>query len=235
MSQGSANPNVAVQGSTNVRSVFSGDYALADEGSYFVSTLAATASTAVANTTQALADTNPGLAIFNGNGASPAGNGYNIYLRYIKMKVTVVGGTNSSKNYSAIVDNVLAKLTTSGTALGTPQNVHTGSNTLSRMAGFGGVNIAAALGAQGRRVGDGQVVGAVEVAFDEWLFDFASPVMGKNLIGTTTLVSARTIPMPPVILAPGWWFTLGFWGASQAAAADTYGFEIGFAERPTGQ
>lgn len=235
MSQGQANPNVPVAGSSNVRSIFSGDYALADEGSYFVTTLAATASTAVANTTQALADTNPGLALFNGNGASPTGNGYNIYLRYIKMKVTAVGGSNTSKNYSAIVDNVLAKLTTIGTALGTPQNVNTGSNVGSRLQGWGGVNIAAALGAQGRRVGDGQVVGSVEVAFDEWIFDFGSPTMGKNLIGTTTLVSARTIPMPPVILAPGWWYTLGFWGASQGAVADNYGFEIGYFERPTGQ
>jgi len=48
-------------------------------------------------------------------------------------------------------------------------------------------------------------------------------------------VSARTVPMAPVILAPGWWFTLGFWGASQAASADTYGWEIGYIERPSGQ
>lgn len=235
MSQGQANPNFSVAAASKVASIWSGDYAAADEGSYFVSTLAATASTAVANTTQALADTNPGLALFNGNSASPAGNGFNVYLRYIKMKVTVVGGSNTSKNYSALVDNVLAKLTTVGTALGTPQNVNTGSSTLSKLQGWGGVNIAAAQGVNGRRVGDGQVVGAVEVAFDEWIFDFAPPVMGKNLIGTTTLVSARTIPMPPVILAPGFWFTLGFWGASQAASADTYGFEVGYVERPSGQ
>jgi hypothetical protein len=57
----------------------------------------------------------------------------------------------------------------------------------------------------------------------------------KNLIGTATVVSARTVPLPPVILAPGWWFTLGFWGASQAASADTYGWEIGYIERPSGQ
>jgi hypothetical protein len=129
----------------------------------------------------------------------------------------------------------VAKLTTSGTALGTPQNVNTGSNTVSKMTGNGGVNIAAAQSVNGRRVGDGQVVGAVEVAFDEWIFDFGPPVYGKNLIGTTTLVSARTVPMPPVILAPGWWFTLGFWGASQAASADTFGWEIGYIERPSGQ
>lgn len=231
MSQGQANPNIAISPSQKVAPIFTGDYAAADEGSYFVSTLAATASTAVACTTQALADTNPSLAIYNGQSAG----GYNIYLRYIKAKITAVGGSNTSKNYSAIVDNVLAKLSTTGTLLGTAYNTNTASSTLSKMLGYGGVNIAAAAGASWRRVGDGQVVGAVEVAFDEWVFDFASPVMGKNLIGTTTLVSARTIPMPPVILAPGWWFTLGLWGASQAAAADTIGWEVGFIERPSGQ
>src|SRR5258708_58209 len=232
MSQGQQNQSYPITTSTKVSPIFTGDYAAADEGSYFVSTLAATASTAVANTTQALADTNPAIGIFNGQ---PAG-GYNVYLRYIKMKVTVVGGSNTSKNYSALVDFITTKLTTAGTVLGTPANVNTGSAVLSKCALTAGVNIAAAQTSLGRRVGDGQVVGAVEVAFDEWIFDFASPVMGKNIgPGTTTLVSARTIPMAPCVLAPGWWFTLGFWGASQAASADTYGWEVGFIERPTGQ
>lgn len=231
MSQGQVNPNFPVSGSIKTLQIFSGDYAAADEGSFFVSTLANTASTGVANTTQALADTNPAYAIFNGQSAG----GYSVYLRYIKVRVTVVGGSNTSKNYSAIVEQRTDKLSTVGTAMGTPVNVNTGSSVLSKSSLWAGVNIAATANSTLRRVGDGEVVGAVEVAFDEWIFDFASPVMGKNLIGTTTLVSARTIPMAPVVLAPGWWFTLGFWGASQAAAADTYGTEIGFIERPSGQ
>lgn len=233
MSTGQANPNFAVTTSQKVMPIFTGDYAAADEGSYFVSTLAATASTAVACTTQALADTNPAFAI--NNGQPTTGGGFNIYLRYLKVKVTVVGGSNTSKNYSALIDNTVTKLTTTGTAFGTPANVNTGSAVLSKATIWGGVNIAAAQSAAGRRVGDGQVTGAVEVAFDEWIFVFGEPVMGKNLIGTTTLVSARTIPLPPVVLSPGFWFTLGFWGASQAASADTYGFELGYIERPTGQ
>lgn len=231
MSQGQANTSYPITTSIKTSAIFTGDYAAADEGSYFVSTLAATASTAVACTTQALADTNPAIAIFNGQSAG----GYNVYLRYIKAKVTVVGGSNTSKNYSSLVDNLTVKLTTVGTAMSTPANVNTSSSTLSLVTLNGGVNIAAAQTSNGRRVGDGQVVGAVEVAFDEWIFEFGPPVMGKNLIGTTTLVSARTIPHPPVILAPNWWFTMGFWGASQAASADTFGWEVGFILRPQGQ
>jgi hypothetical protein len=230
MSQGQPNPNVVYAASQKVMPIFTGDMGAADEGSYFVSTLAPTAGTAVACTTQALADTNPSIALYNGN----ASGGFNTYLRYIKARVTAVGGSNTSKNYSAILDNVLAKLTTTGTALGTPQNVNTGSSTAAKTQLNAGVLIAAAASANVRRVGDGQVGGSVEVAFDEWIFTFGDSA-NKNLIGTTTLVSARVVPLPPVILAPGWWFTLGLWGASQAAAADTIGWEVGFIERPSGQ
>lgn len=230
MSQGQPNPNIVYSASQKVMPVFTPDMGAADEGSFFVSTLAATASTAVATTTQALADTNPALGLFNNN---PPG-GYNIYPRYIKVKVTAVGGSNTSKNYSAIVEQVAAKLSTLGTAIGTPKNTNTTSPILSGLIGYAGVNIAAAANSTLRRVGDGQVVGAVEVAFDEWIFTFGDPP-NKNLIGTATLVSARTVPLAPVVLAPGWWFTLGFWGASQAGAADTFGWEIGYIERPSGQ
>lgn len=233
MSLAQANPNVFTLNTTKVTPILSADYGAADEGSYFVSTLAATASTAVATTTQALADTNPALALFNNNVATAQG-GYNIYPQYIKVKVTVVGGSNTSKNYSAIVEQRTDKLSTSGTAIGTPVNANTMASNLSRLQGWAGVNIAAAANSTLRRVGDGQVVGAVEVAFDEWIFTFGQPA-NKNLIGTTTLVSARTIPLAPVVLAPGWWWTIGFWGASQAAAANTLGWEIGYIERPAGQ
>lgn len=230
MSTGIANTAISQSASQKVMPIFTGDYGAADEGSFYVSTLAATASTAVANTTQALADTNPALGLFNNNGA----NGYNIYLRYIKIWVSVVGGSNTHKNYSAIVEQRTDKLSTQGTAFTSTKNVNTSSQSLSGLVAYGGVNVAAAANNTLRRVGAGNVVGAVEVAFDEWIFTFGD-TPNKNLIGTTTLVSARTIPCAPVILAPGWWYTLGVWGASQAASADTYTWEIGYIERPSGQ
>lgn len=235
MSTGQANPNFGLGSSSKVLSIFSGDYAACDEGSYFVSTLANTASTAVACTTQALADTNPAIAIYNGQPAT--GGGFNLYLRYIKIRVTAVGGTNTSKNYSSIVEQRTDKLSTTGTVMGTPANMDTGANNLAQgVVLYGGVNIAASANSTQRRTGDGQVRGAVEVAFDDWTFDFGAPVMGRHMSpGTATLLTCLTIPVAPVKLAPGWWYTLGFWGASQAAAADTYGIEVGFILRPTGQ
>ena len=95
MSQGTVNLGFPASGSSKASLIFGGDTTAADEGSFFVSTLAATASTAAACTTQALADTNPGLALFNAAG-SP--NGFNVYLRYIKAVMTVVAGSNTSLN-----------------------------------------------------------------------------------------------------------------------------------------
>lgn len=231
MSQGQANPNYAIAGSSKVSGLFNGDQTAADEGSFFVSTLAPTASTAVACTTQALADTNPALALYNGNVAG----GFNVYLRYIKINQTVVAGSNTSLNYSLLVDSLLVKLTTLGTAIGTPANVNTGSNTASRLIGYGGVNVTAAQTAAGRRVGAGQVEAGLPVAFDEFIFQFGSAVMPGDMVGTQTLVKRVVVSCAPIIIAPGWWFTLGLWGAAQAASAATLGFEIGFVERPAGQ
>lgn len=232
MSLGTPNSNYPYTQSSKVAAIFSGDCAAADEGSYFVSTLAATASTAVACTTQALADTNPALALYNAN---PAG-GYNAYLRYIKVVMSVVAGGNTSLNYSMLVDSLPAKLTTIGTAIGTPANTNTSSPSLSGIIGYGGVNIAAAQTASGRRVGAGQVEAGLPVAFDEHLYCFGNQdPSSASMVGTQTLVKKVMVPCAPVILAPGWWFTLGLWGASQAASAATLAFEIGMIVRPQGQ
>src|SRR5260221_13551268 len=162
MAQGQPNVSYPITPSIKVSSVFPGDYAACDEGSFFVSTLAATASTALALSVQAGADTNPAVGIFNGQ---PAG-GYNIYLRYIKAQVTDVAGSNSFVNYSSLVDNILVKLTTAGTALGTPANTNTGSGVLSKMTGNAGVKTAAGQSASGRRVPAGPVEGNLNVALD---------------------------------------------------------------------
>ena len=207
MSQGQANVNVPITNSAKVSCIFPGDYAACDEGSFFVSTLAATASTAVACTTQALGDTNAVLGITNT--ATPGLNAYNIYLRYLKIVTTVVPGSNASINYSMLVDNLTAKLTTTGTALGTPANTNTNSSVLSKMVGYGGVNIAAAQTAQGRRVGAGQVLGGLGVALDETIFHFGQPVFGGDVNGTVTNIKRLSIPCAPVVIAPGWCIQIG--------------------------
>ena len=231
MSQGQANPNIALTPSSKVMVMFPGDYAAADEGSFFTSTLAATASTTVATTTQVLAQANPVIAMQNRN---PVG-GYNIYLRYIKLAVTVVTTGATSANHVGTIDPMAAKLTTTGTSMGTPVNTNSNSGVLSGLALIAGVSVAAATSPLGRIVHTGQVTGSIPIAFDEWILHFGQPVYGGDMVGTQSLVKRIAVPLPPVIIPPQYWYTLGFWGASWAASAQTYQSEVGWIERPAGQ
>ena len=234
MSTGTANPAVTITPTSKVSSIFPGDYAAADEGSFFTSTLAITASNAVATVSVATANANPFLAIQN---QWPVGlNSFNIYPRYVKLLVTTVMSTASVVNYATALDPLQAKLTTTGTLMGTPVNANVGSVTLSKALLYSGVNVAAALSAGGRQIASGQVSGAISVAFDEYIWHFGQPVFGGDQVGTITLVKRITIPHPPAVIGPQTWFTMGLWGTSWAgAAAPSYQIEVGWIERPTGQ
>ena len=236
MSQGQANPNVNITNSSKVVNIFAGDYAAADEGSFFVMTDAIRATTAVACTTQALANTNPSLAIVNN---WPVGlNSPNIYLRYIKITAPVIAGGNTSVNYSSVLDSVVPKLTTLGAGVLTAVNVNSGSvggGTSSKATAYTGVNIAAAASSNARQVGAGQIEGNLNVAFDEWVFYFGPPAAGGDVNGTVTNAKRISVYHAPVIIGPQWTYTLGFWGASQAGSAAQFSMEIGFIERPAGQ
>jgi hypothetical protein len=235
MSSGQANPGITAQTSSLMRTIFPGDYAAADEGSFFTSTIAATASTAVATTTQVLAQANPTVAIYNSwaSGGSPSPQ--NIYLRYIRLYMTVVTTGATSANHVGTLDPLTVKLTTIGTAMGTPSNVNSASGNGSRAILYAGVNVAAATSAGGRIVHTGTVTNSIPIVLDQWTLAFGEPAATGNLIGTMSLVKNVTISLPPVIIAPGWWYTLGFWGASWAASAPTYQIEVGWIERPSGQ
>ena len=233
MSQGVPNTNVGITPSSKVTSIFPGDYAAADEGSFFVSYLAATASNAVSLTSQVLANANPILAIQNQ--APLSGNSYNLYIRAIKVVVTTVITGNSQLYYSTALDPLAVKLTTVGTPFNTPQNTNSNSAVMSKAALWGGVNIAAAVSANGRQTGAGIVSGALPVAFDEYIFHFGQPVFGGDMVGTQTLVKRITVSNAPLIVPPQWWFTLGFWAAAwTVSAAPAFQMEVQYIERPSG-
>jgi hypothetical protein len=235
MSQALQNANYPVSGSIKVSNIFPGDYGACDEGSFYTASLAATASTAVATTTQALGKTNPVLAIINPYPVGGPGS-FNMYLRYVKLVMSVVSGTSTFIAHVGTLDNVNPKLSTVGTVFGVgPNNTNSNSGTTSRASLYGGVNIAVGDTSQGRTVHTGFVTNGLPVAFDTYTLAFGEPVTAMNLIGTMTLVKLITIPVPPVIIAPGWTYTLGLWGTGTAASAATYYMDVGWIERPQGQ
>ncbi len=236
MSQGVTNTNYAVSGSTKVSTIFPGDYAACDEGSYYTASLSATASTAVATTTQALAKTNPSLAIINNYPVGSA-NSFNVYLRYAKFLMTAVTTGATTAQQVGTLDNLVPKLSTTGTAFTTgPVNTNSASGTTSRVSLIGGVNVASADTASARTVHTGVVANSIPIILDSWTFAWGEPVSAAmSVIETAATVKQLLIPLPPVIIAPGWTFTLGFWGTSWAASAPTYQIDVGWIERPAGQ
>lgn len=234
MSQGQGNAAFPSSQSSKVLSVFKPDVVAADEGSYYIaqSVVAGVANTA---STDTLAKTqlNPNIIIRNLWPASGVVASMNIYLRYFKITVVTIPTGPASWNYAYWQDDLTNKLTTAATVL-TPYNVNTASGTLSKAYISVGANTTLTGGVNNRQTGAGQIVGAIPVALDQWLFTFGDTMSQGAEIGTTTLVSSRTVACAPQIIAPGWSFIMGTYAASYTTAS-AYAWEIGYIERPQGQ
>lgn len=234
MSQGLGNPAFPSSQSGKVLSVFKPDAVAADEGSYYVAQ-SAVAGVVNTGTTDTLAKTqlNPNIIIQNTWPQAGVVAAMNIYLRYFKITVVTIPTGPASFNYAFWQDNLSNKLTTAATVL-TPYNVNSASGTLSKAYISVGANTTVTGGPQNRQTGAGQIVGAIPVALDQWLFTFGDTMSQGAEIGTTTLVSSRTIACAPQIIAPGWSFIMGTYAASYTTASQ-FAWEIGFIERPQGQ
>jgi hypothetical protein len=207
--------------------ILQGDYLAAEEGKFFTSWLGATANTAVATTTQALGTTSPSLVIFN---SQPEG-GRNIYMRFAKFEITAATTGLTTVEHVGVLNSGSVH-TTVGTLMSTPENVNGASGNASLTRLYGGVNVMATPAAASRIIHTGTVDTSIPIVLDNWVLAYGEPVSsGSNLIGTKTLVKQITVPIPPVIIAPQQFYTLGFWGASWAASAPTYRMSVGFIEK----
>lgn len=231
MSTGVPNPDIGSKTSNLTRSIFPGDYAAADEGSYYSAWLGATANTAVAVTTQALGTTSPHIIVQN---AQPAGSGINVYMRSIKLRITTATTGITSVYHVGVLTPTAP--TTLGTALNGPLNVNSSSGTTSRALIYAGVNVAPTPTGLARIVHTGPVVGIIPIVLDSWTFSFGEPVSyGAALQEAATTTKVISVAIPPVIIAPQWYYTFGLWGPSWAASAPAYTQDVTFIERPSGQ
>lgn len=244
MSTGQANLNIGATSSAKVATLFYDDNSAADEGSFFIATNAAPG-TAVATTSSVVDDATgatthaqqkPVMTIYNQWPLGSGVNGQNIYLEYLKMFIVQVPTSATSWKYAMrLTPNGGAKVTAAGTLI-TPVNPNGASGNLSKaLINFGAITTTDSTTDTGQRlVGNGQVTGAIPVALDEWNFVFGGPSRSIDSIGTQTLVKRLTIPVAPIVIPPGWAWTLEMWGASNAAAP-SWEFEMGYIERPAGQ
>ena len=197
---------------------------LADEGSYLIG-LNPTPGTGVAGhaAPTTMDNTKPFLLFRN---KAEAG-GKRVYLDYIKLVVTAAG-TAGTLNYATHLLDAGAGYTSGGSAL----TVACPNGELNPDSGidnaFIGAVVATANAALQRVVAHQRVRTVIPVVGDVILFQFgktAQPGSAMPLEGTTEL--ERVIHCPPVIVAPGQWYKLVLWRASQSAAA-SYEVEMGY-------
>jgi hypothetical protein len=207
--------------------VLKGDYLAADEGKFFTSTQGIVASTALALTTTALAQVNPTVVVFNGQ---PPG-GKNLYMRHAKLTTTTIVAAITSVQHVGILNGDLSAHTTVGTLMSTPANNNGSLDNPSLAKVWGGVNIMSTPAAKSRLVHSGEVDNDGPVALDNWTLVYGESGVPDVKIGAVaTLVRHVVIPIPPVIVAPQQFYTLGFWGVAWAATAASYRIDVGWLE-----
>ena len=208
--------------------VLTGDYLAAEEGKFFTSWQAATANTAVATATQALGNTSPHLVIWNGQ---PAG-GKNIYMKKVEFGTTAVATGRTTLEHVGVLNGDTAAHTTTGTLMSSPINVNGDSGEGSLTVLYAGVNVMATPAAGSRIVHTGRVQPIIPIVLDSWNFVYGEgSLLTAAPVETLAKVKMVNVALPPVIIAPQTFYTLGLWGASNGAAADTVRTAVSWIEQ----
>src|SRR5207248_2749105 len=214
---------------------------LADEGGWYVSTNP-TVGTGIAKTvcvddaatsSSTHAQFAPAFLIYNNS--SPANqNALSIYLRYLKLVVTVAPASATNWKYSLRMDN-LNRYSSGGSVI-TPVNVNPSSsrNQPAALVYFGAIVPTALPSANARLVGNGTLDSAIPVIGDQYLLKFGNAAVSMDQLSGGTLAKNMTVNAPPIIVAPGWCLALDMWGTSNAATPASWEFELGHAERLPG-
>ncbi len=235
-----ANVNFPTNSSQKVQNLYNNNYALADEGGYFVTTNPVSG-TAIAMTTSVVDDALTGssthapfapVSIIYNTQSPDNPNAVSIYLQYIKMVLSQVPTSATNWRYSFRLDNVV-RYSSGGSTL-TPVNINPSSSKVAAARVYFGAIVPTALPtAASRLVALGLIDSAIPVINDQWLFTFggANPYMDQVNGGATA--KNMTYNCPPIIIPPGWSLSLGMWGTSNAAAP-SWEFEIAHVERVPG-
>ncbi len=203
---------------------------LCDEGSFYVATNP-TFETAVATTTSitTFAETAGavGVVMMLKNTEQPGENAKRIIPVYIKLMIVQVPTSATSWKYGLVLDNNPVRYTSGGSAISTIYNTNgdASSQTIAQLY-FGALTTAVPMNK--RAVGRGNLRGVIPTTFDQYMIMFGvgsqAGMSGAAASGCFMNYNA------PVVIAPQQNLCLTLWGAANAAAP-SYEFEIGWAER----
>lgn len=201
--------------------------ALADEGSYWVTTNP-TPGTAVNYAIQAaFSDTVAAITLMN----KDAAGGLRCYLDYIRLIAGATVPASATAGHYAIKTDVGSRAS-AGTAL-TPNNSNMDATGVGSITDARWTPTVAAVSPQARLLSRGVLRSQIPVANDEWIFNFGSVEKAAASNLSSTLAQRMVIPCPPVVLGPGTGqtFLLHLWFPANAATAGQFEWEVAWYER----
>lgn len=217
-----------------------GDQAASDEGAFFVATNP-TSGTPIATTTSVVDDAATASAthaqnvpvMFIGNNWSASDpNAKNIYPKYLRMLLSQVPTSATDWQFSIRADNNGSAYTSGGSTI-TPVSINTGTSGPTKANIVFGAVVTALPNNNGRLLARGQINAVVPVTKDQWYFTFGNTGVSSDQLSNGSSAKAIVIPMPALVVAPGWNIRIGMWGGSNAAAP-SWEFEFGYIERAAG-
>ena len=208
-----------------VQPLGAGDWAFADEGSYWHATNATLATGIAGHAAPVVADTDTKALLHLYNGGAK-----NIIPVYLFLEVTAAG-TAGTLHYTTIyVDNKLATARSSGGTAITPVNSNTANTGSSSATIYFGAVVTAMTSS--RKVGQQIVREVIPVVQDTVLMRFGG-ANGEAHSGLTTAGTATNHCVQhfaPIVIAPGGNLNISQIRPSQSAAS-SYQFSFGYIER----
>jgi hypothetical protein len=205
------------------------NHMLADEGSYFVTTNP-TPATAIAFAVSAAVSETAGYYLFIRNGWSiGASDAKNLYLDYLRLITSVAPASGTAGHFFFKAD--LASKYTSGGSTLVPVNPNLNSGAASGAIVYAGALTTAAASSSAKLLARGIFRGAIPVVNDETVFHFGSSEPAGAIITGGTSVQRMSIPVPPIVIAPGYGVGLQLWFPSNASTAAQFELELGHWER----
>ena len=197
------------------------DLAMADSANYYVAVTPTPGTGIISAGPTTLVSTTPSLVVFNGGLL-------NVYLIYLKLGSTVVGGGAAFHNYTHSVDQG-NRYTSGGTAL-TINNTNSLANAKSSVQATWGSLTATTATANERKLGNDWFRSGADVVGDVYEFQYGSPVGGATS-GTQVATVMNTVRSTcPIVLQPQSSYILNLWASTNTQGV-TMEVQLAFCEK----
>ncbi len=197
------------------------DTPIADSANYYMAVTPTPGTGIVTGNPTTLVSTTPALVVFNGGLL-------NVYLLWLRISSTVVGGGAATKNFTHSVDQG-NRFSSGGTAL-TINNTNMLANAKSSVQATWGAITATTATANERKLGnDWFRVALADVVGDVYEFQYGAP--SGNAVGSSPATVANFVhSAPPVVLQPQSSYILNIWSGTFSAGI-TMEVQLAFAEK----